>query len=82
MDACLQSVSGGGPPKWDPQARLEIYLSHSPFNAGIIALVMNPKSGLVSSQFHLVFDDNLETVPPLQDGTVPENWEELVASSK
>ena len=43
---------------------------------------MNPKSGLVSPQFHLVFDENFETVPHLWAGTVPENWAELVASSK
>ena len=43
---------------------------------------MNPKSGLVSPQFHLVFDDNFETVPHLWAGNVPENWAELVASSK
>ena len=43
---------------------------------------MNPKSGLVYPQFHLVFDDNLKTVPHIWAGTVLENWEELVASSK
>ena len=43
---------------------------------------MNPKSGLVSPHFHLVFDDNFETVPHLWAGNVPENWTELVASSK
>ena len=43
---------------------------------------MNPKSGLAFPQFHLVFDENFETVPHLWAGTVPENWAELVASSK
>ena len=43
---------------------------------------MNPKSGLVSPQFYLVFDENFVTVPHIQDGTIPENWVELVASSK
>ena len=43
---------------------------------------MNPNSGLVSPQFHLVFYDNFETVPHIRSGTVPENWEQLVASSK
>ena len=45
-------------------------------------MVTNPKSGLVSPQFHLVFEDNFETVPHLRAGTVPENWAELVASSR
>ena len=47
MDARLQSVGGGGPPKWDPQACLGVYLGHSPSHAGSVALVMNPKTGLV-----------------------------------
>ena len=43
---------------------------------------MNPKSGLVSPQFHLVFHENFETLFHLWAGTVPENWAQLVASSK
>ena len=73
MDARLQSVGGGGPSNWDPRARIGIYLGHPPSHAGSVALVMNPKTGLVSSQFHLVFDDNIETVPHLRAGTVSEN---------
>ena len=42
---------------------------------------MNPNTGMVSPQFHLVFDDNFETVPHLRAGTVPENWEDLVTNS-
>ena len=58
LDARLQSVGGGGPPKWDPRARLGIYLGNPPSHTGSVALVMSPKTGLVSPQFHLVFDDN------------------------
>ena len=54
LDARLQRVGGGSPPKWDPQDLLGIYLGHSPYHAGSVALVINPKSGLVSLQFHLV----------------------------
>ena len=43
-------------------------------------MVMNPKTGLVSPQFHLIFDENFETVPHLRAGTVPENWEDLVTN--
>ena len=82
MDARLQSFGGGGPPKWDPRARLGIYLGHSPSHVVKVALVMNPKYGLISTQFHLVLDENFKTVPHLWAGTVPKNWEKLVASSK
>ena len=43
---------------------------------------MNPKTGIVSPQFHLVFDDNFETVPHLRAGSVPENWADSVTNSR
>ena len=55
---------------------------HSPAHAGIVALVLNPKTGLISPQFHVVFDDNFSTVPHLRAGTVPENWKQLVDNSQ
>ena len=55
-----------GPSKWEQRARIGIYLGHSPFHAGSVALVLNPRTGLVSPQFHVVFDDNFF------DGTVYE----------
>ena len=82
MDYILQGVGGGGPPKWDPRTCLVIYIGHSPSNTGSVALVMNPKSGLVTPQFHLVFDDYFETVPHHWSETVMENWAELVASPR
>ena len=82
LDARLQSVGGGGPPKWDPRARLGIYLGNYPSHAGSVALVMNPKNGLVSPQFHLVFDNNFEKVAHLRAVTVTENWADLVTNSR
>ena len=43
---------------------------------------MNPKTGLVSPQFHLLFDENFETVPHICAVTVPENWADLVNNSR
>ena len=58
LDARLQDAGGAGPPKWDPRSRLGIYLGHSPSHAGSVALVLNPRTGLVSPQFHVVIDDD------------------------
>ena len=66
--------------KWDPRARLGVYLGHSPLHAAS-ALVLNPGTGHVSPQYHLVFDDEFTTVRHLREGTVPCNWKELVLSS-
>jgi hypothetical protein len=49
-------------PKWMPRARVVIYLGKSPRHARNVALVLNPRTGLVSPQFHVRFDDTFETV--------------------
>jgi hypothetical protein len=41
LDSRVQS-NPKGLPKWEPRARLGIYLGHSPAHAGSVALVMNP----------------------------------------
>ena len=43
---------------------------------------MNPKTGLVYPQFHLVFDEKFETVPHLRAGTFTESWTYLVTNSR
>jgi len=48
LDARLQNAGGAGPPKWEPRSRIGIYLGHSPFHAGSVALVWNPTTGRVS----------------------------------
>ena len=55
-------AAGQGLPKWDKRARVGIYLGQSPKHARSVALVLNIKTGLVSPQFHVVFDDMFETV--------------------
>ena len=82
LDSRLQDAGGPGIPKWEPRSRLGIYVGHSPYHAGSVALVLNPKTGLVSPQFHVIFDDDFSTVPHLRAGTVPENWSDLVQNSR
>jgi hypothetical protein len=45
LDSQSQSAGGPGPPKWEPQSHIGVYLGHSPFHAGSVALVFNPKTG-------------------------------------
>ena len=81
LSSRLQTDPKGGS-KWEPRARVGICLGRSPFHASNIALVLNPKTGLVSPQFHVAFDDDFTTVPHLRKGTVPKNWELLVQNSR
>ena len=81
LDSQLQ-INPKGVPTWEPRARLEIYLGRSLAHAVNVALVIHLKNGLVFPQFHVVFDDNFTTVPHLQKGTVPTNWNKLVIGSQ
>ena len=60
LDNALQS--GQGSPKWKQSSRLGVYLGPSPSHARSVALVLNPRTGHVSPQFHVKFDDFFETV--------------------
>ena len=78
IDACLQNSGGAGPPKWKPHSRIGVYLGHSPLHAGNVALVWNTTTGRVSTQYHVVFDDDFTTVPYMEAGILPPNWEDIV----
>ena len=65
-------------PKWEPKARVGVYLGHSPCHAGSGALVLNPKTIHVSPQYYVVFDDNFSTVPFMKNGEIPPHWTALV----
>lgn len=67
----------GKVPRWEPRSRLGVYLGHSPYHAGSIALILNLTTGHVSPQYHVVFDDDFTTIENLRLGTVPTNWTEL-----
>ena len=81
LDAPLQSAGGTVPPKWEPRSCIGVYLGHLPFHAGSVALVWNSTTGRVSPQYHVVFDDDFSTVPYMEAGTLPLNWEDLVKYS-
>ncbi len=49
-------------PKWESCTLIGIYAGRSPSHASNIALILNPKIGHVSPQFHVVFDDDFTTV--------------------
>ena len=63
LDAQLQDTGGTGPPKWEPRARIGVYLGNSPLYAGSVPLVWHPTTGRVIPQYHVVFDDDFSTVP-------------------
>ena len=76
----MQSGAGMNP-KWEPQSRMGIYVGRSPSHASNVGLILNPSTGNVSPQFHVVCDNEFMTVPYLQTTTVPPHWAALVKAS-
>jgi hypothetical protein len=58
-----------------------IYGGHSPSHTANVSLILNPRTGHVSPQFHAVYDDDFTAVPYLHNATVPPHWVELVKAS-
>eukprot|EP00957_Ditylum_brightwellii_P094160 7168846-Ditylum_brightwellii.AAC.1 len=77
LDARLQDRSGSVP-KWDLRAALGLYLGPSSVHASNAHLVLSPRTGYISPQYHVVFDNTFPTVPHFRSGTVPALWKELV----
>ena len=78
LDACLHSSEEESPRKWEPCLHIGVYLGHLPFFTDSLALVWNPTTVRVSPQYHVVFDDDLSTVPYMKAGILPPNWEDLI----
>jgi hypothetical protein len=81
MDSRLHNVGSIGPPKWEPRSNIHVYLGHSPFHAGSVALVYNPSTGHVSPQYHVVFDNDFTMVPYTEAGMIPPHWSDLLQTS-
>ncbi|KAL7524937.1 hypothetical protein ACHAXR_002552, partial [Thalassiosira sp. AJA248-18] len=52
-------------PKWQPRARLGMFVGFSQVHSSLVPLVLNVKTGKISPQYHVVFDDKFATVNSL-----------------
>ena len=73
--------SGGTIPKWSPRSRRAVYIGRSACHATNVALVLNCKTGNISPQFHVIFDDTFSTAT-IDSATPPSNWNELFRSER
>jgi hypothetical protein len=53
--------------KWATRARVGIYLGKLPRHARSVGLVLNPRTGNLSPQYHIKYDDLFETVKGIID---------------
>ena len=56
-------------PKWGKCSHVGIFLCHSPHHAASVPLILSTQRGLVSPQFHCVFNDDFDTVKKEQHDT-------------
>jgi hypothetical protein len=57
--------------KWESRARMAVYLGPSPNHAQSIGLVLSLRTGLVSTQFHVRYDDQFATVRDKDTALLP-----------
>jgi hypothetical protein len=53
---------GTSPPKWTKRATQKVYVGHLHHYSKSVPMVWDPKTKRVSPQFHVMFDDNVDTV--------------------
>ena len=76
LDPTVQD--GNKLPRWVPKARRGQFLGRSKTHASSIGLIRNLKTGKVSSQFHVVYDDFFTTVHSEEENiALNENWMQL-----
>jgi hypothetical protein len=56
-------VDGHKIPKWDPRSRQGKFLGYSKQHSSNAGLILNPRSGYITTQFHVLYDDEFTTVP-------------------
>ena len=64
-------------PKFDPRSRTGIFVGHSSAHATNVALILNPETGHISSQYHIIFDDKFETIKANTPTTTLDIWDGL-----
>ena len=74
-------ATGEKSPRWQPRSHKGIFVGFSPVHSSDVPLVLNLRTGHISPQYHVVYDDEFSTVPYLAGTTVPPNWEILLNTS-
>jgi hypothetical protein len=55
---------GTSPPKWTKQTAHKVYVGHLHHCSRSVPMVWDPKTKIVSPQFHVMFDKKIDTVQP------------------
>jgi hypothetical protein len=69
-------------PKWEPRSRKGQFLGYSKEHATTIGMIRNIRTGHISPQFHVVFDEDFTTVASENTLDLTETWIELFLNSR
>ena len=66
-------------PKWKPRSRRGMFVGFSPRHSSLVPLVLKPRTGKISPQFHVVLDDWFTSVLSVgaDDAFEPSMWQTL-----
>ena len=69
-------------PKWEPRSRKGQFLGFSREHASTVGLIRNIRTGYISPQFHVVYDEEFTTVASDNSLDLSEQWIELFLNSR
>ena len=62
-------------PQWNPRAQLGVFVGFLEVHSSLVTLMLNTKTGKISPQYHVVFDDKFSTVNSLlSNESLNEQW--------
>ena len=80
LDSRLQD--GKKIPKWEPRARTGMFLGFSTEHSSMVGMILNIRTGYISPQFHVVYDERFETVTSDMEIDLAETWIDLWQESR
>ena len=80
LDSRLQD--GKKIPKWEPRARTGMFLGFSSEHSSMVGLILNIRTGAITPQFHVVYDERFETVTTDMSLDLSETWIDLWQGSR
>jgi hypothetical protein len=69
-------------PKWNHRARRGQFMGFSPQHSSTVARVLNPVTGSITPQYHVVLDEKFTTVASDRDIDMTEQYERLFQTSR
>ena len=71
-------------PRWMPRSHRKVFMGLSPKHSSTVPLVLNPGTGAITPQYHVVFDDKFTTIGTNEDSMPDLNsdlWAKLFGDS-